>query len=152
MSVLSVVVFFFITAIVQTTNEHLKFRNHRKKKQRKIQIAHKKDEQAKKAAPFKLKILLQPQNKKLFEKFVKLLDDIYWPEYPDDFIDMAGDTDYTYAEELEDYEEELEEAIEEENKMYSLYSKHLQTKEIIISDSELSHIVDLYKKINELKY
>ena len=139
------VVFFFITAIVQATNDYLELRTHRKKNHRKNQKAHKKDEQERKTASLKLKILMQPQSKNLFEKFVKLLDDIYWPEYPDDFIVEDGDKNYPLAEELEDYEEELDEAIDEENRMYKLYSRHLQTKEIIISESELSHIVDLYK-------
>ena len=96
---------------------------------------------------------MQPQNKNLFEKFVKLLDDIYWPEYPDDFIDEAEDTYNSLTDELEDYEEELDEAIEEEDRMYKLYSRHLQTKEVIISESELSHVVDLYKiKSNNSKF
>lgn len=146
LSLLSVVIFFFVSAIVQTTNEFLNLRTHRNKKRRKIQKANKEDEHERKIAPFKLKILMQPQNKKLFEKFVKLLDDIYWPEYPDDSIDISGETQYTFSEKLEDYEEELDDAIEEENSMLTLYSKHLKTKEIRISKSELSHIVDLYRK------
>ena len=130
---------------MQATNEYLELRTHRKKNHRKNQKAHKKDEQERKTASLKLKILMQPQNKNLFEKFVKLLDDIYWPEYPDDFIDEDENTYNSLTDELEDYEEELDEAIEEENKMYKLYSRHLQSKEIILSESELSHIVDLYK-------
>ena len=130
---------------MQATNEYLELRTHRKKNQRKNQKTHKRHEQERKTAPSNLKILMQPQNKNLFKKFVKLLDDIYWPEYPDDFIDEDGEINYPLAEELEDYEEELDEAIEEENRMYKLYSRHLQTKEIIISESELSHVVDLYK-------
>ena len=143
---LSIVIFFFVTAIVQATNEHLELRTHRKKNQRKNQKTHKRHEQERNVAPSRLRVLMQPQNKNLFEKFVKLLDNIYWPEYPDDFIDESEDTYHPLAEELEDYEEELDEAIEEENRMYALYSRHLQTKEIIISESELSHVVDLYRK------
>ncbi len=130
---------------MQATNEYLELRAHREKNKRKSQKAHKRDKQERKIAPSKLKILMQPRNKNLFEKFVKLLNDIYWPEYPDDFIDEDGDISYPLAEELEDYEEELDEAIEEEKKMFRLYSRHLQSKEIIINESELSHIVEFYK-------
>ena len=138
-----IMIFLISSAIVQKINEYIMLRTYREKSQQKRSEEQRKQER--KVAPSKLKMLMQPQNKELFEKFIKLLDDIYWPEYPDDLIEENRETHSLSPEELEDYEEELEEAIEEEDKMYSLYSKHLRTKNILVSKTELSNIVDLYK-------
>ena len=140
-----IVVFLLSTAILQKTKEQIALRAHRKRKKRRKKESHKKYKQERKEAPIKFNILMQPQNKNLFENFVHLLDDIDWPEYPEDFVDNKGETLFPSLEELEDYDEELEGAIDEENRMYALYLKHIQSKNVSINKSELSHVVDLYK-------
>jgi len=142
---LVIAVLTFVVIIVQSVKKYIKLRIYQNRKRRINKKGLKRQKIDRKTAPSNLKILMQPKNKILFESFVKLLDNIRWPSYPGDF---SNEDEFAYnpsIEEIEEYEEELEEAIEEEDRMYALYLTELQSKEIVISKSELSHVIELYE-------
>ncbi len=98
-------------------------------------------------APEKLKILLQPDNKLHFENFVMLLNEIRFPAYPQTSVNEKGTKIPPSVEEIEDYEDEFDEALDEEDKMYDLYIYYLKSRKIELTESQLSYVVDLYKKL-----
>ena len=89
---------------------------------------------------------MQPEYIVHFESLILLLEKIDWPKYPESSIDEDGVEKLASRDELEDYEEELEEAIEDEDYLLSLYSEYLQSKNFKINQSELSYVVELYQK------
>lgn len=138
-----------VTASIQEGEKYIISRTrHWNKKRRKNKIREI-EERNIKAAPTHLYMLTQPEYIIHLESFILLLDKIDWPVYPESSINADEVEIPVSRDELEDYEEELEEAIEEEDNLYNLYIDYLQSNNYKISQSELSYVVDLYK--NKLK-
>lgn len=141
-----IIISLFVTASLQEGKTHIiQVIRKLKKRRRKNQIR-KINERKIKAAPTHLKMLMQPEYIVHFESLILLLDKIDWPKYPESSIDEDGVEKLASRDELEDYEEELEEAIEDEDYLLNLYSEYLQSKNFKISQSELSYVVELYQK------
>ncbi len=134
-----------ILAIVQRAKQSINHRAYLRKKKSFVSKAREQDKQIRKAAPASLQILLQVENKLHFENFVLLLDRIEWPEYPKSEIDKDGEKISPSIEAIEDYEDDFDEALDEEDRMYDIYVHYLKSKDIQISESELTHVVKLYK-------
>ena len=147
-SIALITLIMIIFMIVQRAKESVNHRVYLKKKKKFLLKAKEEDKQIRKAAPAKLQILLQGENKLHFENFVLLLDRIEWPEYPESTIDKVGKKIDPSIEAIEDYEDDFDEALDEEDRMYDLYVHYLKSKNIQISESELTHVVELYKKNN----
>lgn len=137
-----------VLAIVQRAKELINHRSYLRKKKSFVLKTREEDKQIRKSAPAKLQILLQDENKLHFENFVLLLDRIEWPEYPKNTIDKEGEKIFPSIEAIEDYEDDFDEALDEEDRMYDIYVHYLKSKNIQISESELTHVVKLYKKNN----
>ena len=102
--------------------------------------------QTQNTTPSPLKILMNPHNKYLFENFISLIDKIDWPEYPNGSLNLKGENFSPTESQLKNYDEKLKRALEEEDKMYELYTNHLSSNNVFISKTELSHAVKQFKK------
>lgn len=136
-------------AISQKIKEYWKFRSYKKKSLEQQKKTERKRIEEKQAAPLHLKTLLHQRNVALFKNFVKLLDEINWPEEPEEILNEEGEKVYPSIIEKEDYEDNLDDALDEEDRMYNLYLSHLQSKNIEISKAELYHVIELYRDKSE---
>jgi len=142
-------VFLIASASMLELKEYIKKKIYQKKKRSKRNKKRKKKEKDIKAAPANMQTLMQPEYIVHFESFILLLNEISWPEYPQSSFNKDGVEKSPSRDELENYEEELEEAIDKKDELYNLYTEYLISKNFEISKSELSYVVSLYQKTIE---
>ncbi len=140
-----IVLLLVVGASIKEGKEYIIHKTHQWKKRRRKNQIRKIKERKIKAAPTHLQMLMQPKYKVHFESFIQLLDKIDWPEHPESSIDEDGVNKSASRDELEDYDEDLEEAIEDEDYLYSIYTEYLQSNNYKISRTELSYVVELYR-------
>ena len=148
-SISFIVIFMIFTASFQEGKEYIlqktyqwkkyKIKNEFKRTEKNIEKKNIKN------APIHLKTLTQPEYILHFDSFIFLLENIKWPVNPEEYTSEGEVEKVVSRDEIEDYQDELEEAIEEENYLYKLYVEYLKSHNYDINESELSYVVDLYQ-------